>query len=48
MKSTYTTKKRGQLVQVEWKWCSKLNKDNLKDKLYTTRNLLEEAPLHSL
>ncbi len=48
MKSTCTTKKREQLVQVEWKWCDKINKNNLKHKLYTTRNLWEEAPPPSL
>jgi hypothetical protein len=35
-------------MQVEWKWCGGLNIDNLKDKLYTTHNLWEEAPLPSL
>jgi hypothetical protein len=45
MRSTCTTKKRGQLVQVEWKWCDGLSKDNLKHKLYTTYNLCEETPL---
>jgi hypothetical protein len=39
MKSTCTTKKRKQLVQIEWKWCGGFNKDNLKHKLYTARNL---------
>jgi hypothetical protein len=39
MKSTYTTKERGWLVQVECKWCSGLTKDNLIHKLYTTHNL---------
>jgi hypothetical protein len=39
MKSTYTTKKRGQLVQIEWKWCGELCRDNLKHKLYMARNL---------
>jgi hypothetical protein len=48
MRSTCITKKRGQLMQVEWKWCDGLNKDNLKNKLYTTCNLWEEAPLPSL
>jgi hypothetical protein len=32
MKSTCTTKKIGWLVQVEWKWCSGLDKDNFKHK----------------
>jgi len=43
MKSTYTTKKKGWSMQVEWKWCNKFSKDNLKHKLYTTHNLWEEA-----
>jgi hypothetical protein len=34
MSSTCRTKKRRQLVQVEWKWCGRLNRDNLKHKLY--------------
>jgi hypothetical protein len=45
MKSTYTTKKIGQLVQVEWKWCDGLSKDNFKHKLCTAHNLWEKAPL---
>jgi hypothetical protein len=48
MKSTCTTKKRGRLVQVKWKWCNGLNRDNLKHKLYMTRKFWEEAPLSSL
>jgi hypothetical protein len=48
MRSIYTTKKRGHLMQVEWKWCIKLNRDNMKYKFYTTHNLWEEAPLFSL
>jgi hypothetical protein len=32
MRSTYTTKKRGRLMQVEWKWCNGFNRDNLKHK----------------
>jgi hypothetical protein len=48
MKSTYTTKKKKQLVQVEWKWRDRLNRDNLKHKFYTTCNLWEEAPVPSL
>ncbi len=48
MKSTYTTKKRRRLVQVEWKWCDKLSRDNFKHKLYMAHNLWEEAPLPSL
>ncbi len=39
MRSTYTTKKRGRLVQVEWKWCGKLSRENLKHKLYMACNL---------
>jgi hypothetical protein len=35
-------------MQVEWKSCNKLNKDNFKHKFYMTRNLWEEAPLPSL
>jgi hypothetical protein len=27
------------LMQVECKWCDKFSKNNLKQKLYTTRNL---------
>jgi hypothetical protein len=34
-------------VQVEWKWCDGLSRDNLKNKLYRARNLWEEAPLPS-
>jgi hypothetical protein len=41
--STYITKKRGQLVQVEWKWCVGFSRDNLKHKLHTTRNFWDEA-----
>ncbi len=26
-------------MQVEWKWCNELSKDNLKHKLYIARNL---------
>jgi hypothetical protein len=48
MKSTYTTKERRQLMYVEYKWCDRLNKDNLKHKLYMAHNLWEEAPLPSL
>jgi hypothetical protein len=43
MISTCITKKKRQLMQVEWKWCDKFNRDNLKHKLYMTCNLLEEA-----
>jgi hypothetical protein len=32
MISTCTTKKKGRLVQVKWKWCDELTKDNLKHK----------------
>jgi len=39
MISTCTTKKKRWLVQVEWKWCGELNKDNLKHKLHMARNL---------
>jgi hypothetical protein len=35
-------------MQVEWKWCNKLSRDNLKHELYTAHNLWEEAPLLSL
>jgi len=45
---TCTIKKRGRLVQVEWKWCGGLNRDNFKHKLHMARNLWEEAPLPSL
>ncbi len=48
MRSTCTTKKRRQLVQVEWKWCNGVSRDNLKHKLYKTCNLWKEAPLPSL
>jgi hypothetical protein len=44
---THTIKKR-RLVQIEWKWCNELNKDNLKHKLHMARNHWEEAPLPSL
>jgi hypothetical protein len=39
---------KGQLMQIKWKWCDGLNKDNLKHKLYMARNLWEEAPFPSL
>jgi len=32
MLSTCTTKKKRRLVQVEWKWCGGLSKDNFKHK----------------
>ncbi len=48
MRSTYRIKKGRQLVQVEWKWCDELSRDNLKHKLYMTCNIWEEAPLPSL
>jgi hypothetical protein len=48
MKSTYTTKEKWRLVQVDYKWCGVLSRDNFKHKFYTTCNLWEEAPLHSL
>jgi hypothetical protein len=35
-------------MQVEWKWCNKLSKDNLKHKFYTAHNLWEEVTLPSL
>jgi hypothetical protein len=39
MISTCTTKKRGQLMQIKWKWCNGLSKDNLKHKLHMAYNL---------
>jgi hypothetical protein len=48
MKSTYITKERGRLVQIECKRRDKFNRDNLKHKLYMARNLWEEAPFPSL
>jgi hypothetical protein len=39
---------KGQLMQIECKWCGGLNKDNFKHKLYMAYNLCEEAPLFSL
>jgi hypothetical protein len=48
MKLICTTKKKRQLVEVEWKWCDGLNKDNLKHKFYTTYNLCGKPPLPSL
>jgi hypothetical protein len=48
MKSIYTTKEKGQLVQVEYKWCERFNKDNFKHKFYMARNFWDEAPLPSL
>jgi len=48
MKSTYTTKDKRRLMQIEWKWCDEFSKDNLKHKLYMPHNLWEEAPLPSL
>jgi hypothetical protein len=48
MKSTCTTKERRQLVQIEFKWCDELNRDNFKHKFYTAYNLWEEAPFPSL
>ncbi len=35
-------------MQVEWKWCDGLCKDNFKHKLYIALNLWKEAPLPSL
>jgi hypothetical protein len=48
IKSTYTMKKRRRLMQVKWKWCGGLSRDNLKHKLYMACNLWEEALLPSL
>ncbi len=48
MKSTYATKEKWWLVQVECKWCSELNKNNLKHKFYMAYNFWEEAPFPSL
>jgi hypothetical protein len=48
MKLIYTTKQKRRFVQIKHKWCNKLNRDNLKFKLYTSYNLYEEAPLPSL
>jgi hypothetical protein len=48
MKSTYTTMEKRWLIQVDYKWCDGLSKDNFKHKLYMACNLWEEAPLHSL
>jgi hypothetical protein len=39
MKSTYTSKKRGRLMQVKRMWCDRLNKDNCKHKFYITHSL---------
>jgi len=39
IKSTYITKERRWLVQIERKWCGGLNKDNFKHKFYMARNL---------
>jgi hypothetical protein len=36
------------LMQIKWKWCNGLNRDNLKHKFYITCNLREEALLPSL
>ncbi len=35
-------------MQVEWKWCGGLRKDNLKHKLYMACSLWKESPLPSL
>jgi len=48
MRSTYIIKEKRQLLQVKWKWCSELSKDNFKHKIYKTHNLWEETPLPSL
>jgi hypothetical protein len=45
MKSIYTTKKRGWLMQIEWKWCDELNRGIFKHKFYTVCNFWEDAPL---
>ncbi len=34
-------------MQVEWKWCNRFSRGNLKHKLYTASKLWEEAPLPS-
>jgi hypothetical protein len=44
MKSTYTTKEKGRLMQIECKWCDEFSKGNFKHKLYMACNLQEEAP----
>jgi hypothetical protein len=38
----YTTKKRGQLIQVEWKWCNGFNRDNLSYKKHEQQHLPHE------
>jgi hypothetical protein len=48
MKSTYITKERGRLMQIECKWCGGLNKDNFKHKFYMAHNLQKETPFPSL
>jgi len=48
MRSTYTTKKRGRLLQVKLKWCGEFSRDNLKHKIYTALNLWKETPFPSL
>jgi hypothetical protein len=48
MKSICTTKEKGRLMQIEWKWCDKFNENNFKHKIYTARNLWEEALFPSL
>jgi hypothetical protein len=45
MKSTYTTKKRKRLVQIEWKCCDGFSKDNLKHKLYMAHKQRNIIPL---
>jgi hypothetical protein len=35
-------------MQIEWKWCGKLDNDNLKHKLYLAHNVWEKALLPSL
>ncbi len=39
MELIYTTKQKGQLMQVGCKWCDGLNRDNFNLKFYTARNL---------
>jgi len=48
IRSTCTTKKRKQLMQIKWKWCGGLGTNNFKHKLYIAFNLWEEAPFPSL
>jgi hypothetical protein len=48
MKSTYRTKEKGWLMQIECKWCSRLSRHSLKHKLYVICDLWEEASLPSI